>query len=63
MNLRRISIPSDVAVVEILGQYDNKARYLRRRFNVEINVIDDEIRIKGEDEKSVNTVEKILREV
>ncbi|MFN3692025.1 MAG: PhoH family protein, partial [Fervidobacterium sp.] len=55
--------PSDVAVVEILGQYDNKARYLRRRFNVEINVIDDEIRIKGEDEKSVNTVEKILREV
>ncbi len=63
MNLRRISIPPDVAVVEILGQYDNKARYLRRRFNVEINVIDDEIRIKGEDEKSVNTVEKILREV
>jgi len=63
VNLRRISIPSDVAVVEILGQYDNKARYLRRRFNVEINVIDDEIRIKGEDEKSVNTVEKILREV
>ncbi|MEN3041763.1 MAG: PhoH family protein, partial [Fervidobacterium sp.] len=63
MNLRRIVVPKDVAIVEILGQYDNKARYLRRRFNVEIAVIDDEIRIKGEDERAVEVVEKILREV
>lgn len=63
MNVRRIQIPSDVAVVEILGQYDNKARYLRRRYNVEISVIDDEIRVRGEDERSVEIVEKILREV
>ncbi|WP_069292573.1 PhoH family protein [Fervidobacterium thailandense] len=63
MNVRRIQIPSDVAVVEILGQYDNKARYLRRRYNVDISVIDDEIRVRGEDERSVEIVEKILREV
>jgi len=63
VNVRRIQIPSDVAVVEILGQYDNKARYLRRRYNVEISVIDDEIRVRGEDERSVEIVEKILREV
>ena len=36
--------------VEILGQYDNRARYLRRRYNVEISIIDDEIRVKGDDE-------------
>lgn len=63
MNLKRIVVPKDVAIVEILGQYDNKARYLRRRFNVDISVIDDEIRIKGEDERSVSIVEKILREI
>jgi len=63
VNLKRIIVPKDVAMVEILGQYDNKARYLRRRFNVDISVIDDEIRIKGEDERSVSIVEKILREI
>lgn len=63
MNLRRIPVPSDVAVIEILGQYDNKARYLRRRYNVELSIIDDEIRIKGEDEKSLDVVEKVLREM
>ncbi len=63
MNLRRIQVPSDVAAMEILGQYDNRARYLRRRYNVEISIIDDEIRVKGDDEKSLDTVEKILREM
>lgn len=63
MNLRRIQVPSDVAVMEILGQYDNRARYLRRRYNVEISIIDDEIRVKGDDEKSLDVVEKVLREM
>jgi len=63
VNLRRIPVPSDVAIIEILGQYDNKARYLRRRYNVELSIIDDEIRIKGEDEKSLDVVEKVLREM
>ncbi len=63
MNLRRIQVPSDVAAMEILGQYDNRARYLRRRYNVEISIIDDEIRVKGDDEKSLDIVEKILREM
>lgn len=63
MNVRRIQIPSDVAVVEILGQYDNKARYLRRRYNVDIGIFDDEIRVKGDDERAVDIVEKILREI
>ncbi|MFN3692239.1 MAG: PhoH family protein [Fervidobacterium sp.] len=63
MKTSRIQIPSDIAVVEILGQYDNKARYLKRRFNVDISIIDDEIRVKGDDEKSVEIVEKILKEI
>ncbi|MGC8820152.1 MAG: PhoH family protein [Fervidobacterium sp.] len=63
MNLKRITVPSDVALVEVLGQYDNKARYLKRRFNVEISVVDDEIRVRGEDQKSVEIVEKILKEI
>jgi phosphate starvation-inducible PhoH-like protein len=63
VNLKRITVPSDVALVEVLGQYDNKARYLKRRFNVEISVVDDEIRVRGEDQKSVEIVEKILKEI
>lgn len=63
MKTSRIQIPSDIAVVEILGQYDNKARYLKRRFNVDIAIIDDEIRVRGEDERAVSVVEKILREI
>ncbi|MGC8902736.1 MAG: PhoH family protein [Fervidobacterium sp.] len=63
MNLKRITVPSDVALVEVLGQYDNKARYLKRRFNVEISVVDDEIRVRGEDQRSVEIVEKILKEI
>ncbi|MFN6991342.1 MAG: PhoH family protein [Fervidobacterium sp.] len=63
MKTSRIQIPSDIAVVEILGQYDNKARYLKRRFNVDIAIIDDEIRVRGEDERAVSVVEKILKEI
>lgn len=63
MKISRIQIPPDVAVVEILGQYDNKARYLKRRFNVDIFIMDDEIRIRGEDERAISVVEKILKEM
>jgi len=63
VSVRRIVVPADVAMIEVLGQYDNKARYLRRRYNVEISVVDNEIRVRGEDEKSLDIVEKVLREV
>ncbi len=63
VSVRRIVVPDDVAMIEVLGQYDNKARYLRRRYNVEISVVDNEIRVKGEDERSLDIVEKVLREV
>ncbi len=61
--VKRIHLPNDVAVVEVLGQYDNKARYLKRRFNVDIHVVNDEIRVQGKDEEDVNKVEKIFNEI
>ncbi|MDM7320938.1 MAG: PhoH family protein, partial [Fervidobacterium sp.] len=63
MSVWRIVVRDDVAMIVVLGQYDNKARYLRRRYNVEISVVDNEIRVKGEDERSLDIVEKVLREV
>ncbi len=61
--IKRIHLPKDVAIVEVLGQYDNKARYLKRRFNVDIHVVNDEIRVQGRDEEDVNKVEKIFNEI
>ncbi|HCZ06648.1 MAG: phosphate starvation-inducible protein PhoH [Thermotogota bacterium] len=63
MGVKRLLIPDDVAVVELLGQYDRRARFLRKRFGVDITVVDDEIWIVGDDEKHVEKAQKILSEV
>jgi len=61
--VRRIGIPRDVEIVEVFGQYDRRARYIRKTFGVEISVVDNEIWIRGENEKSVNAAESVLNEV
>ncbi|AIY88607.1 MULTISPECIES: PhoH family protein [unclassified Thermotoga] len=61
--VRRIRIPEDVAVLEIFGQYDKRARYLKKLFNVEFAVRDSEILIKGMDEKSVDAAHRVLDEI
>lgn len=63
MAVRRIGIPRDVEIVEVFGQYDRRARYIRKTFGVEISVVDNEIWIRGENEKSVDAAEGVLNEV
>ncbi len=61
--IRKISVPSDVEIVEIFGQYDRKARLIRKKFNVEISLIDDEIWIRGSSEENVSAALGVFREL
>lgn len=64
MNLvKKVSIPDDVVVVEIFGQYDNRLRYLRKRFGLEITVRGNEVIISGESSDNVKVVESIIKEM
>jgi len=49
--------------MEILGQHDRRAKYLKKTFNVEISVQDSEILIRGFDEENVEIARRILDEV
>lgn len=49
--------------MEILGQHDRRAKYLKKTFNVEISVQDSEILIRGFDEENVEMAKRILDEV
>ena len=61
--VRKVPIPRGVEMVEIFGQYDRKARLIRRKFNVEITLIDDEIWIRGKDERMVSAASGIFKEL
>jgi len=61
--VRKVTVPRDVEIVEILGQYDRKARLIRKMFNVEISLIDDEIWIRGKDEKNVAAATGVFKEL
>ncbi len=56
-------MPSDVEILEIFGQYDRKARLIRKKFNVEISLIDDEIWIRGPDEENVLAAFGVFKEL
>ncbi|ABR30446.1 DEAD/DEAH box helicase [Thermosipho melanesiensis] len=61
--LKRLTIPKDVLVVEIFGQYDNRLRYLKKRFGLDISVRGNEVFIKGENKEDLKTVESIIQEM
>ncbi len=63
MAVRKVKVPRSVEIVEILGQYDKKARLIRKKFNVEITLIDDEIWIRGKDEKMVSAASDVFKEL
>ncbi|QTA38867.1 PhoH family protein [Thermosipho ferrireducens] len=50
-------------IVEIFGQYDNRARYLKKRFGVDITISENNIIIRGDNENTVETVESIIKEM
>jgi phosphate starvation-inducible PhoH-like protein len=61
--LKKISIPKDVFVVEVFGQYDNRLRYLKKKFGLEISLRGNDIFIRGDDEKKIEIVESIIKEM
>ncbi len=63
MAVRKVRIPKGVEIVEVLGHYDKKARLVKKKFNVEITLIDDEIWIRGKDEKMVVAASDVFKEL
>ncbi len=63
MAVKRIAVPRDVEVVEIFGYYDRRIRFVRKKFGVEVSLINDEIWIRGKDEKNVNAATKVFKEL
>ncbi|HOJ87822.1 MAG TPA: PhoH family protein [Pseudothermotoga sp.] len=60
---KTIEVPDNVDMVVVLGQYDNRLRFLRKRFSVNIDISDKKIVVAGSDESVVETVENILSQV
>ena len=58
LGVKRVAIPRDITVVEVLGQYDRRARFLRKHFGVDITVVDDEIWIVGDNEEHLEKTQK-----
>ncbi len=63
MAVKKVTVPKDVEMVEILGHYDKRARLIRKKFNVEITFIDRELWIRGKDEKSVAAASSVFKEI
>ncbi|SHH15040.1 phosphate starvation-inducible protein PhoH [Thermosipho atlanticus DSM 15807] len=61
--IKKIRIPEDIIIVEVFGQYDNRIRYLRKRFNLDITIKGNEVVIKGEDSENVEIAESIIQEM
>ena len=61
--IKKISLPDDVVIVEVFGQYDNRLRYLRKRFDLEITIRGNEVIIRGENVDNVEVVESIIKEM
>ncbi|WP_233186211.1 PhoH family protein [Thermotoga sp. KOL6] len=61
--MKKVRIPQDVAVLEIFGQYDKRAKYLKKMFNVELSVRDSEILIIGNNAENVDAAHRVLDEI
>ncbi|MFN4189534.1 MAG: PhoH family protein [Pseudothermotoga sp.] len=60
---KTIEVPDNVDMVVVLGQYDNRLRFLRKKFSVNIDISDKRITVIGSDESIVETVENIISQV
>lgn len=60
---KTIEVPDNVDMVVVLGQYDNRLRFLRKKFSVNIDISDKTITVIGSDESIVETVENIISQV
>ncbi len=61
--LKTLEVPENVDMVAVLGQYDNKIRFLRKRFSVNIEISSNRITVFGNDESAVSIVETIMSQL
>ncbi|OQY10139.1 MAG: DEAD/DEAH box helicase [Marinitoga sp. 4572_148] len=58
-----LNIPEDVELVEIFGTYNNRVKYLKNKFHVQISYSDDKIIINGGKNTKIEIVKNILKEI
>jgi len=64
INIKAIlNIPEDVELVEIFGTYNNRVKYLKNKFHVQISYSDDKIIINGGKNTKIEIVKNILKEI
>ncbi|GAB6190152.1 PhoH family protein [Marinitoga arctica] len=56
-----LSVPEEVELIEIFGTYNNRVKYLKNKFHVQISYSDNNIIISGE--KNLKIVKNILKEI
>ncbi|WP_459997005.1 PhoH family protein [Marinitoga arctica] len=62
MHIKEIlSVPEEVELIEIFGTYNNRVKYLKNKFHVQISYSDNNIIISGE--KNLKIVKNILKEI
>ncbi|BBE31886.1 DEAD/DEAH box helicase [Tepiditoga spiralis] len=59
----KVNIPNGIEPVEILGVHNNKVRYIKKYFDVEIKYENLNILINSNKKEELKTVEKIIKEV
>ena len=63
MYRRLIKIPQQLQPVEILGAYNNRVKYIKEKFDIEINYSNNSIIIYGQTDSPVAKVESIFNEL
>nr|WP_234970271.1 PhoH family protein [Marinitoga hydrogenitolerans] len=58
-----LNIPEEIELIEIFGTYNNRVKYLKNKFNVQISYSENKIIINSEREKSLVKVKNILKEI
>ncbi|WP_407081596.1 PhoH family protein [Marinitoga aeolica] len=58
-----LTIPEDIELTEIFGTYNNRVKYLKNKFNVQISYLENKIILNGGKKKNIDKVKNILKEI
>ncbi|APT74971.1 DEAD/DEAH box helicase [Marinitoga sp. 1135] len=58
-----INIPDDIEIIELFGTYNNRVKYLKNKFDVEISYLNNRIVIVGNKKNNIERVKSILKEI
>lgn len=58
-----VDLPEDIEIVEIFGTYNNRAKYLKSKFNVQVSYNNNKISVSGENKNDIEKVINIIKEI